>query len=305
MLLRAHDELTGDVEPDIRGAVRGMLAACAIYEPPTPLDRLLDYRNLESEQQEALTPGHLQLWARKLRHHLWKFHHKVRGILDLKARTVMVDASLHPKRREFLQFHEVGHDVLDWHRDLFVVTSEWDLNPGVRSKFEAEANHFAATAIFQIDDLAEVQRGRRLQMAQLAGLATRYGASLTATARHYITIQDLPAALLIGRPTGPAGGRGIRFIFGLANGAFLREFGNELLGSGVDSNNPMSATLNVPMLRNAEFEFPISDRRGESRLLAAETMYNTYNTLTLVHPLPSARRVFTWPTARQGRVSAA
>jgi hypothetical protein len=175
---------------------------------------------------------------------------------------------------------------------LFVVTSEWDLARDAREKFEAEANFFAGHAIFQLDDMAAFHRSRPLAIEDLAALASRYDASLTATARQYIVIQDVPAALLVGRPFGATGCRGVRFLYGVANDAFLREFGPQLFGGGVGPEHPMAEVLNSTKAVAAKDVVPVTDLNGEVRRLVTGTIFNGFETLTLVHPGSERGRLF-------------
>lgn len=302
MRLRLHDQQVSESEADIRRAVRRMLTACDVHEPPTPIDRLLHYSRLSVEEREAIQPSEVVAFFRRAKarvrtasERLWtKVGQKIRGLLDLQSRHIAVDTTLHPRRQEFLVHHEVGHGLLPWHRDLFVATSEWDLNLGIRSKFEAEANYFAGHSIFQLDDMARVQRGRRLRIAELAGLAARYGASLTATARQYVAIQDIPVALLVGRAVGAVGQRSIRFSYGVANATFVAQFGFEFLGDGFKAEEAPSAVLNLRACEPVVAELAITDINGDSAVLSAETIYNTYCTLTLVHPTRKRASFFGW-----------
>lgn len=295
MRLRACNDRLVDSESEIRRAVRRMLRACEVHAPPTPMGRLLEYRRLTAEEQEVLSADTLGRRIRRLSARFFsRFRYRVLGILDLLDRRIVVDTQLHPRRREFIRYHEIGHDVLPWHQEILVVTSELDLTRGVREQFEAEANYFAGHAIFQVDDMGAIQRGRQLAADALAGLAARYNASLTATARQYIVIQDIPAALLVGRPVGDPGARGIKFLYGVANASFLSEFGGELLGAGVGPGDPMSQALNAAPMVVARAVVVVNDQRGETRRLMTETIFNYYNTLTLVHPVRGRGRLFAW-----------
>ncbi|MDQ2891179.1 MAG: ImmA/IrrE family metallo-endopeptidase [Gemmatimonadota bacterium] len=291
MRIQHCDHLVADANDDITKAVRRLLRDGGVLGPPTPLADLLALRHLHCEPQShhallATASIHLRAAAKNF----WsRLKHKIAGVLDLKARHVLVNPHLHPRRQKFVAYHELGHDVLPWHYATFVVTSEADLNPNVRKIFEAEANDFAAKAIFQLDHLANVQRGIRLEMGSLAGIAAQYGASLISTARHYVCVQDIPVALLVGRPQGTLGQRGIRFSYGVANAAFLREFAAEVMGDGLSPDSPCCAILNVDGLDVMETEVPMVDLRGDGRTMVLDTMYTGYNTLTLVHPRATVR----------------
>ena len=293
MRLRLCTAIIADADDDIREAVRRMLDACEIYEPPTPLERLLDYRRLTTEGRDSLRPD--SLLPKSIRRMLARTKGRIRGILDLQARHMYVDASLHEHRRTFIHHHEIGHDVLEWHRALFYVTPEWALRPDVRERLEAEANHFAGLSIFQVDDLARWQRGRRLELADLAPLAARYGTSLTATARQYVIEQDLPVALLLGSPDAQDdAGAGVRFYAGLANGAYLERFRPGLLGSGLTPDHPATAVLRADGPPAVVSDLDVIDLRGEPQRLHMETIFNRYDTLTLVHVQGARPRVFGW-----------
>lgn len=293
MRLRPCLDQLDDTHVAIRAAVEETLAECDIYEPPTPVDRLLDYRRLQTAEKFEFQRKHVLYGIRRFGKRLWNtVRNRVAGLLDLESRHIAINPALHPRHREFLQFHEIGHELLSWHRELFVVTSEHDLTPDIRERFEADANYFAAQTIFQIDDLAHAYRGKRLRTSDLAAVAARYEASLTATVYQYVQIQDLPTALLMGRPTGPAGSKSIRFRRGVANPAFLREFGRELLGKGFDSEDGATAVLNTPGLTTVETEVDVPDLNGNRRTLTVDTLYNTYSTLSLLHPKRRVRKIF-------------
>jgi hypothetical protein len=287
----------GDSDPVIRGAVDRMLAACDILRPPTPIKTLLEYRRLTVAEQDELVPAPIVKVLRRTAARFWeKLQRKVAGFLNIPERHIAVNPHLHRHRRRFLKFHEVGHDVLSWHRDLFVVTSVSDLTPEARQQFEAEANCFAAHAIFQNDHMAGGYRGKPLRLADLAGVAAQYNASLIATARQYVAIQDIPAALVIGNPVGPRDGRGIRFRDAIANNAFMNEFGAAVLDEGFPADHPAAAVLNVKGLSVSEADLVVIDLRQEQRGIVAETLFTGYCTLTLLHPRPirqktSAERV--------------
>lgn len=274
----------------IRQAVADMLRRCDIVEPPTPLEEILRFRRLSVEERKSLLPH--EIIPTSLRRSLHRIGSRVRGLLDLRSRHMVVDESLHPRRRVFVKYHEIGHDVLDWHRELFVVTSEFDLRPDVRRTFEAEANRFSALTIFQGDDFEKWQRGRRLRMNGLAALAERYDASLTSTAMQYVSVQDLPVALLLGLTESAEGQRGIRFRSGLANSAYLDQFPRHLLGDGLPPTAATCAILNIPGVEVSSEEFEVLDRNGERRNLIAETIFNGYETLSLFHVQPKRARMF-------------
>jgi hypothetical protein len=285
-----------ETSPEIVQAVRRLLNKCDIIEPPTPFARLLEYRRLALEETlEFTSPGLFSRAKRKLTKIATAAFQKIRGILDVKGRLVWVAPDLHRHRRIFVKLHELGHDVIKWHHDLFVVTSENDLRPDIRKVFESEANRFAAECTFQIDDMAKAHCGRRLDIADLGALACRYNASLTATARQYVSIQDLPVALLVGRvEIGSDGARAIRFIYGVANDAYARQFGRNCSLGGFPSDHPACAAVTsaTPIV----VPLTVTDMRGDDRSLTAGTLYNTYQTLTLIHtaaiPSKRLRRLF-------------
>src|SRR5438034_324108 len=294
MRLWSVSELIPDSDPSIRAEVKRMLEACDVYEPPTPLDRLLDYRRLTRQEQLDAAPGPIRRLFRKLRT-------KVMGFLDLRSRVLGVDPALHPARKVFLGHHEVGHDVMPWHRDLFIVTSELDLAPTVRRAFEAEANRFAGHSIFQLEDMARAWKGRRLRVADLPSLAARYGASLTATARQYVMVQDSPCALLVGKPVCNGDGRrGIAFLYGIGTDGFVARFGGTGLGRALVPGHPICACVNLRNANPVDTVIQMTDLRGEQHELLAGTLFNSYNTPTLLHPIRRKRLVLGW-TRHLGR----
>jgi len=236
-------------------------------------------------------PGLFRRTKYRMTRILAKAVRKIRGILDIQERIIWVEPLLHRHRRFFIKLHEIGHDVLKWHRDLFVVTSEEDLRRNVRRLFESEANHFAAECTFQVDDMKDRVEGTALDIVDLAMLASRYNASLVATARHYVSVQPLPAALLVGGVVECSSGKqAIRFRYGIANQEFLRQFGHNFPLDGFGPDHPACESL----ISGTPIAIPLNvvDHRGDERVVTAGTLYTTYETLTLIHPSRRPSRIF-------------
>lgn len=273
MLLRPTVSPELEADTQIRREVRRILDGCDIGGPPTPAAQVIEFQSLTRADQDDLIPGKLKRIWRSVRD-------RIRGILDLRAKVFSVDPALHRHRKTFVTYHEVGHDALPWHRDILVLTRESALAPTTRNQLEAEANRFAGHMIFQLGRFEQEVRGASLDAAVLGVLAERYGTSLAATARQYIIIQDRPAALLVGRVRRDAS---VHFTDAWGNLPFIQRFGPTLMGSHVGPDHPIAMAVHGTTTQCIE---PMALPDGSRRELLLDTVYNTYNTLTLVHPLP-------------------
>ncbi|MYF24205.1 MAG: ImmA/IrrE family metallo-endopeptidase [Nitrospira sp. SB0678_bin_10] len=179
-------------------ARKTLRAADAIGRLPTPIDNLLaaaQIGNLKlDEEVKQSFAARLKGIARKEFYSMWQ---KIRGIADLRERVTYVDNNTTPQRIRFAMGHELGHEVLPWHRlDPGRFDDEKSLTWEAEEIFDTEANFFSAEVIFQGSNFTRIVRDYAVRFDSIFHLADMHGASRHSTAWRYVEEQDESVALV-------------------------------------------------------------------------------------------------------------
>jgi Zn-dependent peptidase ImmA (M78 family) len=173
---------------------------------PTPVDDLVVAAKLEVSRENALDSIFLGELYRKLPNRLKlapdrlkKALGKVLGLLDRRSRTIHLDESVHKNKRPFLSLHEVAHDYLPWQRETFDLLEDGksELDDDTRDEFEREANCFASDALFQLDAFTKDAMDCRFGILVPVKLASRYGSSIYAAVRRYVSTNETACAAIV------------------------------------------------------------------------------------------------------------
>ena len=123
---------------------------------PTPVKQLVDYSELYVDTHTGIHSIPNNYISKKIGL-LEKTIKKVFGALDRRKRIIYVDPSLPILKRNFVELHEVGHDMLPWQRKTFEHIEDHEtINPQTKIEFEAEANYFASASLFQLDRFTDL-----------------------------------------------------------------------------------------------------------------------------------------------------
>jgi Zn-dependent peptidase ImmA (M78 family) len=140
---------------------------------------------------------------------------------DLKAlwipdqRRVLVDGSLHEMKKRWNCAHEIGHSILDWHKDYTFGDDQLTLVEGCHIGIEAEANYAAGRLLFMQGHFDRQVIGLTHTLKSLKKLSDEFGNSWTATLYRTVETLDIPAFAVIGthpRRRGNEGDRTKHFI---------------------------------------------------------------------------------------------
>jgi transcriptional regulator with XRE-family HTH domain len=207
----APASLDGELPPEeiarIRSYVLALLRrADALDEIPTPIDQVMDVARLVSAGEVMLDPE----GGRKLRHcfgglvdRVW---HRLQGVIHFRAREIWVNPEMYPLRKRFVYGHEIGHDVLPEHRELFAYLDDHQrLRADIRDLYERQANQAAIELLAQGDRLRREADDSALTMEVIGDLANRYAISMQATARRIAEETKRDCALAISFRTPPTG----------------------------------------------------------------------------------------------------
>jgi hypothetical protein len=176
---------------DVKNEASKFLASCGILEPPTDFHKLREARQLELTLFDTPTDGSVSPDVAE----------SIRALIDIPDRQIFISRLLHHKKRRFASFHEIAHDVLPWHRDIFKHNcSELDLSARARKQFDIEANAFAAECLFQGERFKHESLDLKFRMTSAMQLAERYDVSLESTLRRFVEVQPEACALLVFEP---------------------------------------------------------------------------------------------------------
>jgi IrrE N-terminal-like domain len=112
---------------------------------------------------------------------------------------VAVKASIFEKsRKRFTIAHEIGHFIIPHHRDLGNICEDRKIESfdSHLNQAEIEANEFAAELLLPSALLRKRFNLSEFSLPQISAVATDFGTSLTATIRSFLTLTDLPCAMV-------------------------------------------------------------------------------------------------------------
>ena len=173
---------------------------------PTPILDLISAAELELARESVLDnvflgdlyrnlPNVLKLAPDRLKRAI----DKVLGVLDLRARRIYIDASVHKNKRPFLSLHEVAHDFLWWQRKTFdlLEDGETELDEDTRDEFERQANCFASDVLFQRDAFMNEAADSNFGVIVPVTLSKKFGSSVYAAIRRYVTTSPCACAVMV------------------------------------------------------------------------------------------------------------
>lgn len=164
---------------------------------PTPVNDIVAHADLLVEMGVDLSKIEASFF-KKLTSDLSKVLSKIRGVLDRKERTIYLDLSQQASRINFVKLHETGHHLLPWQKEtLDCIDTDQTLSHEVQEQFEAEANYFASTALFQCDRFQIQMKKLDLSIAAAISLGKTFGASNHATLRKFVECSTKRCALLV------------------------------------------------------------------------------------------------------------
>jgi hypothetical protein len=122
----------------------------------------------------------------------------VRGFLDRNDKTIYIDKEMLPARQNFVQLHEIGHEVLIWQNELLqFLDNDSTLSEDTIEEFEMEANYFASITLFQHDRFDAELSKQGLALKTGMSIAKKFGASSHSALRRMVDRSEKRCALLV------------------------------------------------------------------------------------------------------------
>ncbi|SKD00498.1 protein of unknown function [Chitinophaga ginsengisegetis] len=167
---------------------------------PTPVEKIVQCADLVISGSVDLVHVN-ESFLSKIPSWLRSIKETVRGILDRKERTIYLDLSQMPSRKNFVTLHETGHDILPWQREIMAyLENDQTLDPSTNEEFEAQANYFASGTLFQQDRFNDAVKmiGTGIDEARVIG--KKFGGSVHATLRRMVEKTNRRFALIVLKP---------------------------------------------------------------------------------------------------------
>ncbi|MBK8035698.1 MAG: DUF955 domain-containing protein [Verrucomicrobiaceae bacterium] len=210
--------------------------------------------------------------------------------LDLRAlwvpdqKFIMIDKEQPEAKWRWLEAHEMGHKLCDWHGPFLFGDNKFTLSPECHLKLEAEANYTAGQLLFLGDKFRGEASDVKLGFSSVKQLQGRYKNTLTTTLWRFIEQRghQQPIVGLISchpHPSKhPASGGDLCRHF-IQSPAFATRFskinGLSLFHQVAGYCKPQKGGL------VGEDELDLQDDDGDTHRFQFETFFNQYDALTL------------------------
>ncbi len=281
---------TFDPYPHVSDYARHVLQAAGVGDClPTPVDDIVACAGLRLCREVSFEEKLVEYQTAQpdiLRRAL----SKTLGVVDLREDVVYLDQSVLPQKQAFLKLHEAGHKVLPWQRGIYLFLDDaTTLDPDVRTCFEREANHFAASVFFQLERFDREVSDLPLSLRSALGLVRRYGASAHATIRRFVERNHRSCALLILELPATVDMHGPTFAIKrvIQSPRFTACHRAVAWPNHVDEGYPFVRAL----LRRTKFSegdgVAFFDERGKRFACGWQLFNSTYNAFILLQPLGS------------------
>jgi len=180
-------------------AEKALLQAEAFGRFPTPVEDVLKAVEVEEVEEDVLSESFITSLREKAGGLLKRALGKVLGLFDARARLVFIDRTLHAVKQRFVRLHEAGHGFLRWQRELYAVVedSAQTIDPDTADLFDREANVFASEVLFQRNSFSEEAEQHAFGVLVPVKLSDKYGASIYASIRRYVSESPRTCAVLV------------------------------------------------------------------------------------------------------------
>ena len=271
-----------------RAAGRLLRKADAVGAFPTPVDEIAEAAGIEVAAENILSEEFISSARRGAGEALRRAASKVIGLFDARGRRVFIDRDVLPVRQTFLKLHETGHAVLPWQRDIYAVIEdgEKELDPDTAELFDREASVFAAEVLFQLDGFTNEAKDLPFGMSAPIDLSQRYGASIYASVRQYVSKHPRECAVIVLNAPEFEEGDGFRAAVRrvVSSPSFRKRFGELDLPRHFTPDDEFGAMVPVGTARSSEPRgIVLLDRNGARCECVAESFTNTYQVFILIH----------------------
>jgi hypothetical protein len=181
-------------------ADRALRASCGMGRFPTNVTAIMsEARVVEIDEDVLGDAGFLAKMRKKAGAALKSALSKVLGLFDARDGFVFIDRTMKLVKQTFVRLHESAHAILPWQRKMYAVVEDCErsLDSEVADLFDREANVFAAEVLFQLDSFSRESADSEFGIFVPVRLSKKYGASVYAAVRQYVSKSHRNCAVLI------------------------------------------------------------------------------------------------------------
>lgn len=195
---------------EIDSQVEKILRGLGNPEPPLDLDAVFKLQQLDPQYYRTSEDGVVRETISRVRVGAKLFFERPTRIWEaiktanLKAlwipeqKRILVDGDLHVMKQRWNFAHEIGHSIIDWHRDFTFGDDSLTLVEGYHVDLEAEANYAAGRLLFLRDRFSQHVKGVHHTLKSLNKVADDFGNSWTSTLYRTVDTLDVPSFAIIG-----------------------------------------------------------------------------------------------------------
>lgn len=275
-------------------AERALSRADAIGRFPTPISDVMNAAKIVEVEEDVLTSNFLAKLRKKAGTALKRALGKVIGVFDAVARLVYIDRTLVIVRQAFVRLHETAHGALRWQRDLYALVEDNDqsISPEIAELFDREANAFASEVLFQLDAFSHEAEEHAFGILVPVRLSKKYGASIYATVRRYVSGNHRACAVLVLDPPVLCDGDGFRCNLRrvVASDRYAELFGEGEWPGQFTPSDAIGAMVPVGKRRmSGKRSLGLKDRNGGRHECLAEAFTQQHQVFVLIHASESLR----------------
>jgi len=249
---------------------------------PTPVDKIVQFCELNLGNSDYFHKIPKNYFAKNL-DVFNRMLSKVFGVLDREIKHIYIDPKLPGVKQTFLKLHETGHHCLPWQSHICYFDNELTLTQEVQEAFEAEANFFASSALFQLDRFDEEMKKLPLEIGSPIALADKFGGCKHAAIRRYAEHSKKRCALIeLEKKSGSRESLSLRNHFQSAS--FSSDFGNITFPDILGKEFPFVADYSRGRKLHKDGSVLIETQDGHANF-TYHYFFNGHNVFVLIIPV--------------------
>lgn len=278
---------------DIDAQVSKILRDLGNPDPPLNLEHVRELLRLAKDYYSAADDGFFKHWIHSLKlagkqiadrpgflkDFIQNFRLDALCLFDEKR--ILISKELPTPKQRWAEGHEIGHVIIPWHGPISLGDDQYTLTANCHEAMESEANFAARRLLFLRDKFRVHALSSEPTIAHAMGLKKVFGNTLTTTLYSLIESLDVPAFGLITAhpkkrakdfdPTKP-----VRYF--ITSPSFNIQFANV---SDIQLYAIVESYCGYGKWALGNAEKIIIDSRNEAYVFRMETIFNSYDALTL------------------------
>jgi hypothetical protein len=285
--------LDGHTATDIDAQVSKILRDLGNPEPPLNLEHVRELLRLAKDYYSTADDGFFKRWVHSLKiagkqiadrpgflkDFIQNFRLDALCLFDEKR--ILISQELPTPKQRWAEGHEIGHVIIPWHGPISLGDDKYTLKANCHEAMESEANFAARRLLFLRDKFKAHALASPPTLEHAMGLQKVFGNTLTTTFYSLIETLDIPAfGLITGHPKRPAKDfdRSKPCKYFITSPSFASHFANV---NDTHLYSIVERYCGYGRFALGDSEELLVDCRNEAYVFAMETIFNSYDALTL------------------------